>query len=117
MVPSEVVTTFFKAKVLRNTSLVRSMWGGKSSYFLHCGPGKKWLTEVKRSGVSGGSGPSDGGWALSMNLRSRLVKLQGRNGRNEEEECTATTRFNSPRSPKPVRFPQDSPELWEHGRR
>ena len=50
-----------------------------------------------------------------MDFRSRLVELQGRDGRNEEEERTTTTRFNSSRFLKSVRFPQDSPELWEHG--
>lgn len=101
MVPSEVVTTFFKANVLWNTSLVRSTGESKSSCFLHYGRTRRKPTEVKRSGVSRGGGPSDGGWTLGTDDRSRLVELQGRNGRNEEEEGTATTGFNSSRSLKP----------------
>ena len=100
-VPSEVVTTFFKAKVLRKMSLVRSM-GERVNHRVSSimDPKKKRLTEVKRSGVSGASGPSDGGWALSIDLCSGLIELQGRNGGNEKEDGTVTTRFNSSRSLK-----------------
>jgi len=41
--------------------------------------------KVKGSRIPGGSRPRDSDRALSMNLGSRLVELQGRDGGNEEK--------------------------------
>lgn len=56
------------------------------------------LTKVKCIGISGGNRPSDGDWRRRIDLCRRRVELQGRDGRNKEEEGAAEVRSISPDS-------------------
>ena len=75
------------------------------------------LTKVKCIGISGGGRPSDGDWRRRIDLRRGRVELHGRDGRNEEEGAAEVRSISPDPSFCSLRFPQDIPELSEHGER